>query len=97
MEITGKVLVDFINDKWADSSCPRCGEVNWTGGGPNNLKGLLPLGDDAAASISGTQQALPMIWLVCGTCGHIELIGAKPVRKWIIKRSRESAHDTSAE
>ena len=79
--LTPEDVIAFIKDRWRQRDCPRCGQEQWHIGAPDNFKGLMPLGDDDASS-SLSKTALPVNWLVCGSCGHVEFIGTKILRAW---------------
>ena len=87
MDLTPGDIERFVGEVWESMACPRCGHEDWGIGSERDFKGMLPIGDDAEASFHHVSSFLPMIWLVCQTCGHVEFIAAKAVRQW--KASRD--------
>lgn len=82
MRITDNDIRSYLAGRWKSKNCPRCNADNWVCGEAENLNGLLPIGSDAATTIAQTRDTLPLVWLICGVCGHAEFIGLKAIEHW---------------
>ncbi len=89
MNLTPKHIQLFIEEKWRNMKCPRCEQVTWQVGEAPDFKGLIALGDDDASAIGAVgQHFLPVIWVLCTNCGHLEWIGTKVIRRWISEKKK---------
>lgn len=83
MSLTPDDIQKFIAKKWINKACPRCEDETWQAGDPDDFKGLVSLGDDETDAIGLVgQHFIPVYWVVCTNCGHLEWIAAKIVREW---------------
>ena len=81
MAVTPDDLKEFIGVKWRDAACPRCTVANWSLGESDEMKGVLPVNEDQSGFNLGPRH-IPMYWIVCNNCGHLEFIATKVVRAW---------------
>ncbi len=81
MAITPDDIQKFIGEKWENIACPRCDVANWSLGDPNEIKGTLLVSEDQEGLVLGPRH-IPMYWVVCNNCGHLEFIATKIVRAW---------------
>ena len=88
MSLTPKNIRDFIEAKWGNAECLRCGQIAWQIGEADDFKGLIALGDDDSNAIGAIGQPfLPVNWVLCKTCGHLEWIATKVIRQWISEQA----------
>ena len=84
-------LTTFVDAKWK-SGCPQFHSTSWLVGGEEDLKGMLPVGDEGSKSHLVHQRNIPVFWLICQNCGHVELVGAKIVRAWLAEQKAGADH-----
>ncbi len=82
MSITPDDVRAYMAAKWTSIECLRCGGAGWSCGEVDNLNGLLPIGSSANTMVAQTRETLPIAWIVCNDCGHVEMIAIKAIEHW---------------
>ena len=80
--LTANDFIEFLADRGIDSKCQRCTNSEWRTGEGNQIKGFLPIGTDEQGDFRKSDYSIPVQYLICTNCGHIELFGTKVVRRW---------------
>lgn len=66
---TGQELINHINDKWINKTCPYCGGVDWT-----VSEKIFELREFNNGSLNIGGIVTPVIPVVCNKCGNTVLI-----------------------
>lgn len=82
IDLTLEEIRRFIDEKWENTKCRRCGNDDWNMGGHNCFKAIIPVGADNCLDINITEQLLPAAWFMCRNCGSVEFVGTKVIRAW---------------
>jgi hypothetical protein len=82
MSITPEDIRAYVSARWKAASCARCGAADWASGEIENLNGLLPLGKPQDTTLGQTRETLPLAWLICAACGHVEMVALRAIEHW---------------
>lgn len=86
-------VVAHIDKHWTSKSCIKCSSNGWTVGQDDQAIASIPIvgfnGRDAM--FLAASRVLPLVWLMCNTCGYVEFLSANAVRAG--KNRAETGHE----
>jgi len=98
MALSGQDVIDFLNERLKDADCPRCGTNSWSVGGTEGAGDSVVLDSTVAGTrrsvlynkSAAPPSALPVVFLGCNHCGHVEFHLQEPILAWMANRKKAS-------
>ena len=72
-KLNGQDIINHINKKWTNQSCPYCGNRAWTIA--DKVFELREF-NDGNIIVGGSSSILPVIPVTCNNCGHTVFVNA---------------------
>ncbi len=69
--VDSQKVIEFLNEKWNDRTCPMCGEGNWN---VQDHVFQLIVFSEGTMIVGGP--VVPLIPVSCGNCGNTVLVNA---------------------
>jgi len=89
MALTYDNIHEFLVAKWKNSACPRCQSNDWQFSKDDTIAVFLPAGPITLQGPSTSTSNIPMIWVLCKVCGHVEFMGMKLIERWLVSKAEK--------